>query len=174
MHGRDVYQLQEIEAPETTTKIEKRIRRAKEVMWMRWKTEYVRALRERHDVTKVKPYHPKIGEVVLVVDDSKNRHKWHHGLVCELLQGKKDGVVRGVKMIVKNKVWERPLQLICPLEIQSTMSMDKLNKRIMTASKQEKEKAVELEPMLKRKEMTRGAAKKANEKIREIAEEDDE
>ena len=89
------------------------MRAAKGVMWKRWQTEYVRALlRERH-VTKTTPFHPEIGEVVSVVADSKNRHEWHHGLVCELWKGK-DGVVRGVQMIVRNKVKERPLQLVCP------------------------------------------------------------
>ena len=78
----------------------------------------MRAWREKHDVTKVKPYHPDIGEIVLVVGDAKNRHEWKHGLVAELLIGK-DEVVRGVRTVVNNKVWERPIQLICPLEIKS-------------------------------------------------------
>ena len=105
IHGRDVYLLEELEEADTSSKTEKRIRTAKEVMWKRWQTEYVRALHERHDVTKTTPFHPEIGEVVLVVADRKNRHEWHHGLVCELLKGK-DGVVRGVRMIVRNKVIE--------------------------------------------------------------------
>ena len=70
----------------------------------------MQALRGRHNVTKTTPFHPEIGEVVLVVADSKNRHEWHHGLVCELLKGK-DGAVRGVRMIVRDKVMEQPLQL---------------------------------------------------------------
>ena len=134
IHSRDVYLLEEQEEADTPSKMEKRIRAAKEVMWKRWQTEYVRALRERHDVMKRTPFHPEIGEVVLVVADSKNKHEWHHGLVCELLKGK-DGVVRGVWMIVQNKVMERPLQLVCPLEIRSTMSAEELNKRIKTANK---------------------------------------
>ncbi len=120
IHGRDTYQLEEIEERDTPSRIEKRIRAAKQVMWDRWTTEYVRALKEKHDVTKVKPFHPDIGEVVLVVGENKKRHEWHHGLVCELLRGKNDDIVRGVRMIVRNKIWERPIQLICPLEIKST------------------------------------------------------
>ena len=91
--------------------------------------EIVRSLRERHNVTKSEAYHPDIGEVVLVVSDSKNRHEWKHGLVSELLKGK-DQVVRGVRMIVNNRIWERPVQLVCPLEIKSQMSSEELNKRI--------------------------------------------
>ena len=102
-------------------------------MWKRWQTEYVRALCERQDVTKTTPFHLEIGEVVLVVADSKNRREWDHGLVCELLKGK-DGVVRGVRMIVR-KVVGQPLQLVCPLEISSTMSAEEINKRIKIVNK---------------------------------------
>ena len=60
--------------------------------------------------------------------------EWKHGLVCELLKGK-DQVVRGVRMIVNNRIWERPVQLVCPLEIKSQMSSEELNKRIQAANK---------------------------------------
>ena len=112
------------------------MRKAKQEMWDRWTTEYVRGLREKHDVTKVKPNHLDIGEIVLVVGDAKNRHEWQHGLVAELLIGK-DEVVRGVRMVVNNKVWERPIQLMCSLEIKSTLSTQELNKRLQTAMKKE-------------------------------------
>ena len=58
-----------------------------------------------------------------------------------MLRGK-DEVVRGVRMIVNNKIWERPIQLICPLEIKSTLSAEELNRKIQLASK--KEEAVEV------------------------------
>ena len=70
---------------------------------------------------------------MLVVSDNKNKQEWHHGLVCEHLQGK-DGVVQGVRMIVRDKIWERPIQLVCPLEIRSTMTQEELNKRISIAN----------------------------------------
>lgn len=38
-------------------------------------------------------------------------------------------------MIVMNKIWERPIQLICPFEIRSTMTPEELNKRIVVANK---------------------------------------
>lgn len=85
IHGRDIYQLEEIEEPDSPSKMERRIRKAKQEMWDRWITEYVSALREKHDITNVKPYHPDIGEMVLVVGDSENKHGWKHGLVAELL-----------------------------------------------------------------------------------------
>ena len=156
IHGRDIYQLEEIEEPDSLNKMEKRIRKAKQEMWNRWTTEYVRALREKHDVTKVKPYHPDIGEIVLVVGDSKNKHEWKHGLIVELLKGK-DKVVRGMKMIVNNNLWERPVQLICPLEIKSTLTPEELNRRIQSTRKREDVNDVSERP--KRMAKQRGMAR---------------
>ena len=36
MHGREIYQLEEIEEPDSLNKMEKRIRKAKQEMWSRW------------------------------------------------------------------------------------------------------------------------------------------
>ena len=86
IYGREVYTLEENVIEETASKMEKRLRKAKDHMWKRWRTEYVRALRERHDITQKKQYYPQLGEVVLVISDSKNKHEWHHGLsvnTCE-------------------------------------------------------------------------------------------
>ena len=107
-------------------------------------------------------YHPDIGEVVLVVSDSKNRREWKHGLVCELLKGK-DQVVRGVCMIVNNRIWEHPVQLVCPLEIKSQMSSEELNKRIQAVNKD----AAKLENSDERK--PRKAGEMAKMKIKEAA-----
>ena len=166
IHGRDIHLLEETEEQDSPSKMEKRIRKAKEVMWQRWTTEYVRSLRERHDVTKRNSYHPEVGEVVLIVGDSKNRRRWSHGLVCELLKGK-DEVVRGVRMVVRNKIWERPIQLICPLEIKSKMTLEELNKRIRVANNED----IPPEREQKNGKVTRKARELAQRKIRSIAEE---
>ena len=71
IHGRNVYMLEDTEEPDNPSNMERRVRKAKEVMWERWNTQYVRSLRERHNVTKSEAYYPDIGEVVLVVSDSK-------------------------------------------------------------------------------------------------------
>ena len=101
IHGRDVYLLQELEDSDTPSKMEKRIKAAKELMWKRWQTEYGQVLRERHDVTKTNPFHLETGEVVLVVADSKNRHEWHLGGGTSIL-GVHWGVPR-VRVIVSRK-----------------------------------------------------------------------
>ena len=46
IHGGDVYQLEEIEEPNSLNKMEKRVRKAKEEMWNRWTTDNVRVLKE--------------------------------------------------------------------------------------------------------------------------------
>ena len=56
--------------------------------------------------------------MVLVVGDEKNRGKWKKGKVVNYVTGR-DGVVRGVLIRYKEHIIERPLQLLCPLEIQS-------------------------------------------------------
>ena len=38
-------------------------------------------------------------------------------------------------MIVRDKIWERPIQLVCPPEIRPTMTPEELNKRIIIANK---------------------------------------
>jgi len=64
IYGREVYTLEENVIEETASKMEKRLRKAKDHMWKKWRTEYVRALREGHDITQKKQYYPQLGEVV--------------------------------------------------------------------------------------------------------------
>ena len=71
-------------------------------------------------------------------------------------------------MIVRNKVWERPLQLVCPLEIRSTLSTEELNKRIKIANKVEIDKADEDQERSRRK-----AGDKAKKRIKDLAADDD-
>ena len=85
IHGREIYTLEENKIEETASKMERRLRKTKDEMWKRWRTKYVRALRERHDITQKKQYYPELGEVVLVISDSKNKHELHHGLAFEHL-----------------------------------------------------------------------------------------
>ena len=72
-------------------------------------------------------------------------------------------------MIVRNKVMERPFQLVCPLEIRSTMSAEELNKRIKTANKTGTDiKAGEEQERPKRR-----AGDQAKQSIKDLASEQD-
>ena len=75
------------------------------------------SLMETHWLNKERGSTPKVGEVVHIVGAEKNRGEWKMGKVVCLIQGK-DGVVRGVTLLHKGHTIERPLQLVCPLEIR--------------------------------------------------------
>ena len=73
---------------------------------------------ESHRINKGTDRHPEIGEIVLLVGDEKNRGEWKKGKVTKLIRGR-DGVIRGVKILHKGHHLERPLSLVCPLEIKA-------------------------------------------------------
>ena len=52
----------------------KYLQRCRDNLWRRWKTEYLRTLRERHNLKfKDREPHIAVGEVVLIRGDEKNR-----------------------------------------------------------------------------------------------------
>jgi hypothetical protein len=55
---------------------------------------------------------------VLVVGDEKNHADRTKGKVVKLIKGK-DEVVKGVKILTKGHHIERPLSLVCSLELKS-------------------------------------------------------
>ena len=117
--GQDAYPLEEDVEDDRIklTKMSKRLEGAKAHAWNRWKREYVHSLMESHRLNKGMGTTPVVGEVVLIVGDEKNRGEWKKGKVVRLVQGK-DGVVRGVVLLRKGHTIERPVQLVCPLEIR--------------------------------------------------------
>ena len=121
MWGSDAHPIEDIELieddKEKLTKMNKRLEEAKAHAWRRWKREYIHSLMEGHCLNKKGEATPVVREVVLVVGDEKNRGEWKKGKVSRLIQGK-DGVVRGVILLLKGHTIERPLQLVCPLEIR--------------------------------------------------------
>jgi hypothetical protein len=107
----------------------KHILKCKQAIWKRWTGEYLRALRERHDLTYgQKERTPKVGDVVLIKDDARNRGKWSVGIVEELYQGR-DGVVRGAKLKTRKTHVDRALQHLYPLELHSQRKQDKLEEK---------------------------------------------
>ena len=91
--------------------------RCKEAMWSRWSKEYVRSLRERHRISGGEQTpHPSVGDVVIIQDESRNRHSWKLGIVDELIVGR-DGIIRAAKMRAGKGVMERAVQHLYPLEL---------------------------------------------------------
>ena len=88
----------------------------------------------------------------------KIRGEWKTGRVLRLVKGK-DGVIRGVVLCHNGRRIERPLQLVCPLELQ-------IGKRV---EEEEQSKVV-----TNNKRVQRNAAKQAEQLIRiQLEEEED-
>ena len=64
------------EAEVTLGKIAKYVQRCKDAWWSRWSAEYLKGLRERHNMKyQVKEMNAKPGDVVLIKGDERNRGK---------------------------------------------------------------------------------------------------
>eukprot|EP00794_Sanderia_malayensis_P001352 gene1352-1492_t len=97
-------------------------------IWTRWMKEYILNLREYHKIITTIVDPPRLGQLVLIVDDSVRRRYWQMGKIVKQLKSK-DGVTRAVKVQIasQGKVYEieRPLQGICPLEIDAPINKEK-------------------------------------------------
>ena len=128
-------------------------------LWKRWQREYLVALRERHSlVHKTPKYEVKVGDVVIVKTDSKNRGKWPLAIVEKLFPGP-DGLSRAVRVKTEKGVLERPIQHLYTLEL----SCDKVPEA----------KTTELNPDARPFRPRRAAAENAAEKIKVLADEED-
>ena len=95
----------------------KYLQRCKDVLWRRWSSEYLKALRERHNLKhNTKQTTPQPGDVVLIKSEDRNRGKWKIGIVDELIRGR-DGVTRGARLRAGKSYLERAIQHLYPLEL---------------------------------------------------------
>ena len=78
------------------------------------KYEYVQSLMESHRINRKTAVIP---EIVFTIGDEKYRGEWRKAKVVRHIQGK-DGVVRGATMLHKGHNIERPLNLVCSLELK--------------------------------------------------------
>ena len=101
------------------TKRKKLLQRSKSKLRQRFMNKYVHALEEWQQLSSDKQgvAIPGDGAVVLLKGETKQRAQWKLGRVQGKVTGK-DGVVRGLKLkLGSGYVVERPLQLVCDLEI---------------------------------------------------------
>lgn len=134
----------------------KHLSKCKNAVWKRWSSEYVRSLRERHNLKHPgKPCTLAVGDVVILKSEDKNRGKWPLGIVQELYPGR-DGVVRAVKLRSGKNFLERAVQHLYPLELSSD-SVDRAPSRVLNVD------ATVFRPR-------RQAALQAERKIHQIAE----
>ena len=122
---------QDIEQLEVDDKLTRRllfIRRSKDQLRKRWMGEYLRALEGRQRKYDQKEINiPGVGAVVLLKEDTRNRAYWRLGRIVNYICGP-DGIVRGMKLKLGNGyIVERPLQLICDLEVGGESGGQRLN-----------------------------------------------
>lgn len=137
----------------------KYLRRCKDVLWSRWTMEYVRSLRERHNLThQSKRLSLKVGDVVLITREERNRGKWNIGVVVKLIKGR-DGEVRAARLRAWKSFLERAVQQLCPMEL--------------SCDRQQVQREQVLNP--RAREFTpRRAAAAAREKIKNILQQEEE
>ena len=120
IYGEPIRVPEDIPQEDETLELKRRQRyiiQCKKGVWKRWQNEYLRSLRERHNMKhKVSRMNIAVGDVVLIKGEDRRRHKWKLGIVSELYPGR-DGVIRAVKLRAGRTYIERPIQHLYPLEI---------------------------------------------------------
>jgi len=69
----------------------------------------------------------KIGDVMLIKGDKRNKGHWKLGIIKELIKGR-DGVVRGAKLRTGNAILERAVQHLYPMELQCDDALENENR----------------------------------------------
>ena len=101
MWGQDAHIVEDIEVEENQlTKLYRRLNTARQHAWSRWQKEYVHSLLESHRINRDVSCLPKVGEIVLIIGEEKNRGEWIKAKVLRLVKGK-DNVVRGIILLHK-------------------------------------------------------------------------
>ena len=163
--GQNSYALGEVNEQEDDDDVvgalHKRLTLARQHAWTRWQREYVHGLMEYHRMNKTISPVPEMGEIVLIVGEEKNRGRWMKGKVVKHVKGK-DGVIRGVVVLHKGNYLERPVQLVCPSEIRSTVKEDQETYNACNKENEHKTK----------KRQERKSAAIAKEKIKEQSKDD--
>ena len=88
--------------------------------WKRWKLEYLTSLREFHKTTGSNTQKVRIGDVVLVHDDTP-RINWQLAVIEDVVRGS-DGLIRAAYIRTKNGRTNRPIARLYPLEVRHTES----------------------------------------------------
>ena len=85
-----------------------------DIFWKRWLKEYLPSLQARQKWTDPKR-NIRIGDLVLVKNETTPRHQWPLGLVVDTHPGK-DGRVRSARVKTQTGLYLRPIDKLCLLE----------------------------------------------------------
>ena len=86
--------------------------------WTRWRLEYLTTLREFHKTTGNNIQQVKVGDVVLVHDDTP-RVNWKYAVIEGVISGN-DGLIRAANIHTSTGKTNRPITKLYPLEVTST------------------------------------------------------
>ena len=83
------------------------------IFWKRWSVEYLHLLQKRQKWIRPQ-YNLKIGDIVIIVDNTRPRNQWLLGKVIATMPAK-DGLVRQVQVKTKISTLVRPISKLCLL-----------------------------------------------------------
>ena len=86
--------------------------------WTRWRLEYLTTLREFHKTTGNNIQQVKVGDVVLVHDDTP-RVNWKYAVIEGVIRGN-DGLIRVANIRTSTGKTNQPITKLYPLEVTST------------------------------------------------------
>lgn len=94
-------------------------------LWVRWRQEYLPALRETHsNNTRNRSGETantiQLGDIVLIHEDNHKRVHWPMGMVTSLRKGN-DGLVRSAEVRMKDGTTNRPIAKLYPLEVSADL-----------------------------------------------------
>ena len=98
----------------TSRKKWRQVQAARECFWEQWRKQYLPTLTKRGK-WKVKTNNLKVGELVLLDDDSSKRRNWPLARVTKVQPGK-DGTVRVAEIRTKDGTYTRPVSKLLRLE----------------------------------------------------------
>ncbi|XP_071044568.1 uncharacterized protein [Parasteatoda tepidariorum] len=81
----------------------------------RFRSEYLSQLHHRLTVRKT-TYHPKVGDIILIWNDNHKKIHWPLGRILSVYSSK-DGLIRRAKVKTKSGILIRPIENLCPLEL---------------------------------------------------------
>ncbi|CAB4046131.1 Transposon Tf2-6 poly [Paramuricea clavata] len=82
--------------------------------WRRWRTDYLRDQQQRSKWFE-KQNNVKIDDIVLLLEDKKNRNDWQMGRVIAIKHSR-DGCVRTVTVRTQKGEFVRSIRYLCPIE----------------------------------------------------------
>ena len=91
----------------------KQVQYLSDLFWKRWSKEYLCQLQQRQKWIQPKENF-KVGDIVLIVDNSRPRNSWQLGRVTSTMPGE-DGLVRQVQVKTKTSTLVRPIAKLCLL-----------------------------------------------------------